>query len=357
MFKHRSSLLIIILFSSLNIFGQINRNLKTEINDSVDKFMDNNKVPGISLAVISDNQVLVNKAFGYKNLNNKTPAQTNTLYQLASLTKTFSGIVLAKMVENGEIDVESSITAYLDYIPKEWSEVKVKHAISHTSGLPDLLDDNGDPIGGKGVNKAWELVQKKDLKFLPGQKWEYSQMGPYVILKIIEKISNKWESLVEEIIFERAKMKNSYFINQKPVPEIQSTGYRKNDNGVIQEYVFEDGYDYYIPSTAGIFSSTDDLILYHKAIISDALISKKAKELMWSPVDFKDGPPFSYGLGWVVDEQLNHKRVWHSGGGKAIFMHFPEKKLSVIVLSNVVNTSPNSLAEGIAGLFLNKQDH
>jgi len=353
MFEHRNNLLIIILLTSLNIFGQSKMDVKTEINDSVEKFMEINKVPGLSLAVISGDKTIINKAYGYKNLENKTPAQTNTLYQLASLTKTFSGIVLAKMVENGEIDVESSITAYLDYLPEEWSTVKVKHAISHTSGLPDLLDENGDPIGGGGVEKAWELVQKKDLKYLPGQKWEYSQMGPYVILKIIEKISNrKWESLVEEIIFETAGMKNSYFINQKPVPKIQSTGYRKNDNGVVQAYVFEDGYDYYIPSTAGIYSSTDDLILYHKAIISDALISEKTKQLMWSPVEFKDGPAFSYGLGWVLDEQLNHKRVWHSGGGKAIFMHFPEKKLSVIALSNIVNTSPNSLAEGISELFL-----
>ena len=344
--------LILCLLSGLNFFGQTP--IESKINDSVNKFMKSNDVPGLSLAVISGNDILMNKAYGYKNLESKTEAKTNTLYQLASMTKTFSGIVLAKVAEEGKIDIEAPITRYLDYLPEEWSKVKVKNAISHTSGLPNLLDDNGDPIGGEGVEKAWELVQAKDLKYLPGEKWQYSQMGPFVIQKIIEKVSHeKWENLVNNIIFKPAGMKASYFINQKAVPEIQSTGYRKDDNGVVNAEEFEKSYDYYIPATAGIYSNTDELILYHKALISNKLIKEKTKQMMWSPVEFKEGPDMGYGLGWVIDEQSNNKRIWHSGGGKSIFMHFPDKKLSVIVLSNIVNTSPNGLAESIAEFYLN----
>jgi CubicO group peptidase (beta-lactamase class C family) len=258
------------------------------------------------------------------------------------------------MAEEGKIDIEAPITRYLDYLPEEWSKVKVKNAISHTSGLPNLLDENGDPIGGEGVEKAWELVQNKNLKYLPGEKWQYSQMGPFVIQKIIENVSHeKWENLVNDIIFEPAGMKASYFINQKAVPEIQSTAYRKNDEGMVQVEELEKSYDYYIPATAGIYSNTDELMLYHKALITNKLIKEKTKQMMWSPVEFKEGPDMGYGLGWVIDEQLNYKRIWHSGGGKAIFMHFPDKKLSVIILSNIVNTSPNGLAERIAELYLN----
>lgn len=134
----------------------------TPLPDStITNIMEEHKIPGLSYVVVKEGKTLAKKSFGYRNLDANFPETPQTNHFIASTTKTFTGIGVMKLVEAGKIALNESIRTYLPDIHPEWAKVTVRQAVSHTSGLPSILNQNGDPIGGGDISQAWEIVKAK----------------------------------------------------------------------------------------------------------------------------------------------------------------------------------------------------
>ena len=331
------------------------------VDTSIVSLMVEKKIPGLSYAIVKNGDIIRQKSFGVSDLEQRTPESKHTAHYIASTTKIFTGMGVMRLVQNGKLDLDKSIAVYLPDIPEGWREVTVRQAISHTSGLPSILDENGDPLGGGTMDYAWEKVKQKSLTHEPGARWQYSQMGSEVIHRIANNITGQsWESFIEEQIFYTAGMNDTYFLWNLPADlKNQSTIYQVDDDAEdysIANYDIVNEHDYYIPSATGIFTSSNDLAKFAMALQANKFLDKQALQEMWTSSDFQEKPVEwlkGYGIGWILGSYNGHRRVWHSGGGKAIFVHYPEENLSIMVLTNLADGGVLTFANMLSDEYLN----
>ena len=311
-------------------------------------------VPGASIAIVHHGDVVYQPSYGVADRTTQQPATDSTMYQLASATKVIAGTAVMMLAEEERIALDDPVHAHLPELPDAWRGVTIRQAMSHTSGLPGLIDpQTGDLRGGATMAAAWEAVQQQPLADTSTTTWRYNQTGFEIARRIVERVSSQsWEAFAQERIFDPAGMGSTFFLGQ-PVPDSSrlATPYRED----FAAFDFADAYEYYIPTAAGLFSTSSDLARFATALTSGQLLSTDTRAQMWASVPFDDSTIDAiegYGIGWTVDAQEDHRRVWHSGGGKAIVVHYPDDGLTVILLTNRVGFDVVSPAFEIAGLYL-----
>ena len=324
------------------------------IGSIVNKARSESDVPGASVAVVKDGEVVQQLNYGVADQATERPVTDSTIFQLASATKIFAGTAVLMLEEDGRLSLDDSVHTHLPGLPDAWRGVTIRQAMSHTSGLPSLIDpQTGDLRGGSTMEAAWRAVQQKPLQDTTTTTWRYNQTGFEIVRRIIETVTGQsWETVAQERLFAPAGMRNSFFVGQ-PAPDSTrlATPYREN----YEAFDFADAYEYYIPTAAGLFSTTGDLARFAQALSSGQLLGAEARERMWTSVPFEEttiDAVEGYGIGWTVDEQDGHRRVWHSGGGKAALMHYPDDNLTVILLTNRAGFDVFTPTTEIAALYL-----
>ena len=324
------------------------------IDSIVNKARSESDVPGASVAVVKDGEVVQQLNYGVADRTTERPVTDSTLFQLASATKIFAGTAVMKLVEEEHLSLDDSVHTHLPGLPDAWRGVTIRQAMSHTSGLPSLIDpQSGDLRGGSTMEEAWRAVQRKPLKDTTTTTWRYNQTGFEIVRRIIEKvIGQPWEAVAQARIFDPAGMTSTFFVGQ-PAPDSSrlATPYRED----YEAFDFAEAYEYYIPTAAGLFSTTGDLARFAQALSSGQLLGAEAREQMWTSAPFEKTTIEAvqgYGIGWTVDEQDGHRRVWHSGGGKAALMHYPDDNLTVILLTNRAGFDVFTPTTEIAALYL-----
>ena len=283
------------------------------------------KVPGMSAAIIKDQKVLWAKGFGFADLEKRIPATPNTLYHLASITKTFGATLIMQLVEQGKLSLDEPISRYSPDFKDD--SVKIKHLITHTA---------------KGT---------------PGERFQYDGNNFEHLDKVIEKKTGKqFTQVAVETFFDPLGMTNSVPYHNVVVDAdkwMASLGkerldrYKKNLEAFAQPYfyygageVIHDSYPgrHYNGSAASLLSTVLDMAKYDVAIDRHRFIKKETQEKAWTPFISNAGKRLPYGLGWFVMNHHGVKLVWHTGhwgtGFSAFYLKVPEKNVSVIMLAN-----------------------
>lgn len=268
-------------------------------------------VPGASVAVVKDGEAVQQLHFGVADRATKRSVTDSTIFQLASATKVFGGTAVMMLVGEGRLTLDDSVHTYLPGLPDAWRGVTIRQAMSNTSGLPSLIDpQTGDLRGGATMAAAWAAVQRKPLRDTSTTTWRYNQTGFEVVRRIIETVAGQsWEAFARARIFEPAGMRSTFFLGEA-VPDSSrlATPYREN----YEPFDFADAYEYYIPTAAGLFSTTGDLARFAQALSAGQLFGAAARERMWTSVPFEETTIDAiegYGIGWTVDEKDGHRRA------------------------------------------------
>ena len=117
-----------------------------DINDFIQIKMAEKHIPGLQLAVVNKGELVLSNSYGLANLQDQIAVQNDTLFNIASITKVFTGVLVLQLAEQGKIDLSASIATYLPDLPKAWHKISVRHLVTHSSGLPDVLTDRLLPI-------------------------------------------------------------------------------------------------------------------------------------------------------------------------------------------------------------------
>ncbi|MCG3122789.1 MAG: D-aminopeptidase [Phycisphaerales bacterium] len=266
------------------------------------------------------------------------PITPGSLFDIGSISKAFTAAAVLRLEMEGRLRLDATINQYLDGVPDHATAITIGHLLGHTSGV--AAADGRREDSADGVIRA---VLHQPPKFAPGSAMEYSNAGYFLLAALIEKVSGvAYEQFVVDQVLGPAGMTSSTMIGL-PVPHAtephvtarvddQST---RRGRATSQPYAYAWGYK----GAGGVVASADDLLRFDRALRSDELLDRAARDRMFTP------GPGGYGLGWFVSAGPRGWRHEHSGGvwGYASEMIRHEDGTVVIVLTNG-RTDPVRLA-------------
>jgi CubicO group peptidase (beta-lactamase class C family) len=343
------------LFCVFVIAGNIAA-LSSEVDDYVRDQMARQHIPGLSLAVVTNGQVAKADGYGFANVESKAPATTETIYQIQSVTKTFTAAAVMLLVEEGKMKVEDKLSEYLTDLPGCWSEVTIHHLLTHTSGIKDFINE---PTVNLRLDVQPEEVikslEKLPLNFAPGEKYAYCNTGYHLLGMVIYKLTGKrWGEFVQDRILKPLGMNNTRVIGLSEIITNRAAG-----------YVWEDGKlwngDFVAPTIlayagGGLRSTVLDLAKWDAALYSEKLLKHDILKQMWTAPKLNNGSDSTYGYGWVLGEFRGHRTVSHTGshmtGFKTVVFRLVDDKVTVIVLTNQRAAEQVAIAKGVAGFYI-----
>jgi CubicO group peptidase (beta-lactamase class C family) len=329
----------ILLFISSGCFAQ----QADSIDFYVTAVMKKESVPGSSLLVIKDGKIIKATSYGLANLEHKVPAKFETVFELASVSKPITALAIMQLVEQGKISLDSSIANYIDGVPASHRSIKVRHLLTHTSGLPEL-HLNFTKLYAVSLLKYTVQDQLADLYsqkllFPPGEGQQYSNGGFFLLSVIIARVSGMpFEKYMQKNIFDRAMMKNTRFISADSIVLNRAQTYTKR-NGTTVRWSLEILQALESNGFGGLLSTTGDLAQLYLAMIDGKIVQPKTLELMMKPEVYKNMKNSEngsgVGLGWFLNDVNGKKCIQHTGHTGTVAVISPSEKFVLVYLSNL----------------------
>ena len=356
--KLRSSLfiygVIFISFASCKSSGMLMK--QKSIDDIMSAYQSSDK-PGASVLVFKDDKIVFKKGYGVSNVSTQEKITQNTNFRLASVTKQFTAMSILLLVQKGRLKLEDPLKKYFPSFPVYGKDIKIKHLLTHTSGLMDYED----LIPPKQVmqlhdTNCLQLMYKANgLYFTPGAQYKYSNTGYAILALVVEKISGQdFGVFLKENIFKPLKMKYSVaFEEGKSTIPNRAFGYSM-DNGSWVET--DQSLTSAVLGDGGIYTNTIEMTQWIKALWDYKLLGSEMQIQSWTRKKLNNGAPIEYGYGWHVEDYKNITHPHHGGssiGFRNQLLLFPEQKLMVILLTNRNEGDPINEAHKIADLYLN----
>lgn len=271
-----------------------------------------------SVLLAKDGKVLYSGAFGSANKDFNAPNTIDTRFNLGSMNKMFTSVIIAQLVEQGRLSYDDPLSRYLPDYPNAAAaqKIRIRHLLTHTSGLGSYFNDEffrSSRDRFRSVDQMMELAKGDSLAFEPGTRWSYSNTGMLVLGKVIEVVTGQdYFDYVREHITKPLGMTRTDAYELDRVNENLAVGYEKewNDDGTKQYrnniflHVMRGG-----PAGGG-YSTAPDLLRFAEALKAGMLVSPVTYELMTTPKPDVNSP--RYGYGFQLDPQTGS--AGHSGG-------------------------------------------
>jgi CubicO group peptidase (beta-lactamase class C family) len=323
-----------------------------KVDDYIKSEMQWQRIPGLSLAVVKDGQIILAKGYGFANVELQVPVKPETIFQSGSMGKQFTATAVMMLVEAGKINLSDPITKYFIGAPDSWKSITVRHLLTHTAGTTDYprdFDFRRDYTEDELLKRAEAIP----LAFQPGEKWSYSNLG-YVLLGIlIHKVSGQfYGDFLHDRVFEPLRMTTARIISEADIVPNRAAGYRLVKGELKnQEWVSPS-----LNTTAdgALYLSVYDMARWDAALYTEELLKKSSLAEMWTPVKLNDGKTFPYGFGWSLNDVRGHHIIEHGGawqGFKSQISRYVDDKLMVVVFANLAQANPARIAHGVAAVY------
>ena len=301
-----------------------------------------------SVLVARAGRVLLDKGYGYANLEWSIPNDPDTIFRLGSVTKQFTAASILLLEERGKLKTSDPVSAYLPDAPAAWAKITIFNLLTHTSGIPNYTEFPDLPTFQVLPTTPTQLVQRfqpKPLDFQPGEKWAYSNSNYALLGLIIEKVSGQtYQAFLQQNIFAPLKMSHSGYDSNTAIIPHRASGYTPGPDGPQNA-----GYtDMTVPYAAGaLYSTTRDLRLWEDALFGGKLLSASSLKKMTTP--FLN----SYAFGLAVGQAGGHPVISHGGGINGFntyLAYYPDEKMTVVVLGNLNGGAPEKIAGQLAAV-------
>ena len=294
-----------------------------------------------TVLVARDGKILYENAFGYANREWNTANDLETKFEIGSMTKQFTAVLVLQFVNEGKLHLDGYISDYLPYYRKDTGKrVTLAELLSHTSGIPEFLS-HPDSLDGPasrtqyGVREFAAQFCSGDLRFDPGTQFEYSNSGYFLLGAILEQVSGtSYERLLQERIFTPLKMRDSGYTHPETILPHRATGYERTPAGFRNARY----YDMSIPFAAGaMYSTVGDLLRWDQALYTDQLLPARLRDLLFRP-NLED-----YGFGWSIyvpksgQPNAGDTILMHGGaifGFQSVIERIPKSRVLIVLLDN-----------------------
>ncbi|HAC16663.1 MAG TPA: serine hydrolase [Bacteroidetes bacterium] len=286
-----------------------------------------------SILVAQHDQVLLDKGYGYANLEWKIHNSPSTKFRIASLTKQFTAVAILLLEEQRKLKITDLLNKYMTDAPDAWNDITIFHLLNHTSGIPNYTkfpNFSAFTTSPKTPEQQIDYFRDKPLQFKPGSDFEYNNSAYVLLGYLIEKLSGQsYQDFIVEHIFKPHAMNDSGYDSHAEIILYRASGYMVSPN----EFRNADYLDMSIPYSGGsLYSTTHDLLRWEERLFGGKILSSASLNKMIKP--FIN----NYGLGIMIQPIEGQQTIMHAGGtsGFSTFMLYsPKKQLTVIILANL----------------------
>ena len=324
-----------------------------KVDDYVRDQMREQKIPGLSIAVVQDGKVVKAQGYGLANVELNVAATPETIYQSGSIGKQFTATLVMMLIEEGRMGLEDPVSKYIPDAPAIWKDITLHRLLTHTSGISNSLYTKINMRQDYTEDELIQQIAALPLDFQPGEKWSYSNPGYVTLGILIHKATGKfYGDLLREKIFAPLGMTTARIIDEADIIPNRAAGYRLVDGKLKnQEWVSP-----MLNTTAdgAIYMTVLDMAKWDAALYSERLLKRASLDLMWTPVKLNDGKTENYGFGWQIDEYHGHRLIQHGGAWQGFttqISRYVDDKLTVIVMTNLATGRPGKIARGLAALY------
>jgi len=306
------------------------------------------------------------KAFGYREFADQIPLQASDIFELASVSKQFTAMIIMMLKEKDLLNYDDSVSKYLE-IP--YKGMTIRNLLTHTSGLPDyqdIMDKYWNKTKVAGNPECIEYLNKYSppKHFEPGEKYEYSNTGYMLLASIAEKASGKdFIELCRKWIFKKLKMKSTDIrtLEEKKATKNFAIGhiYVEERNKYVRADSFpSSNYTIWLGNRKGpgrISSTAADLLKWDNALYTEKLVRQSTLQEAFTPMKLNDGSFSNYGFGWELRNDPSFgKIVQHNGdnpGYKTQIIRYIDKKKTMIILNNNAHRDFNSIIKQLEAML------
>lgn len=315
--------------------------------------MAHDSVPGVAVAVVQDGAIVWSQGYGYADIARRTPVTPQTVFQVASISKSLAAWGVMRLVERGAIDLDAPIDRYLTrwHLPATDSgmyrdEVTIRRVLSHTAGLslsgyPGFDPDSGPlPTIEASLSGNTNGAGDVHVAFRPGARWQYSGGGYTMLQLLIEERSGRtFIEYMRSEVLEPLGMRSSSYDWLPRLRARTATGY---DHGERQL----PNYRFTALAAAGLYTTVEDLARFVAAAmpgvrgepVGRGVVRPETLAEMLEPEPHSENPYGRYGFGYIVDTLSNGVRLaLHTGGNRgwrSLYVVMPERRAGLAVLTN-----------------------
>lgn len=347
-------ILRIFLVAAFTVAGSVRAD---QVDEFIQEEMAQRRIPAVVLKIVQGGRDVKTAAYGFANLELGIAATTSSVFEIGSVTKQFTAACILLLQQDGKLSVEDLIAKHLPEIPKSWSNVTIRHLLSHTSGIKSYTGLDGFALTRRLTQAQFiSTIGERPLEFQPGESWKYSNTGYSLLGYIIENVSGKsyWDFLRERI-FAPLGMNSTGNRNPGGMLTNRVSGYEQTNRlHINRDYDVTDVF-----AAGAMVSTVSDLAKWNLALETETLLSVASKTAAWTPQRVNSGKPTTYGFGWYVDAVDGRRYAGHGGhtsGFSASVQRFPEDQLLVIVLTNTDEAVATTLARGIARFYFQRKN-
>lgn len=366
-YRMRAAGLLFLGFMSLGIHAQSVAAEPHSPEVGVERFllaeMRERGIPGLQVAVVQQGRIVLLRAYGVASVEHSVPVTSESVFPINSITKGFTGVAAMQLVTEGKLDLDAPASHYLDDLPASWRAVTVKQLFSHTSGLPDIVDDELRLLVDGDEAASWDKVRTLPLQAPAGERFAYNHTNYVLLGRIIDKLAGEpFTRFVTERQLQVAGMPATGYHDARDVVPHAVGMYRyvKAADGSRQ---LNTRYELWHPAlltATGINTTAEDLARWAIALQEGRLLDGEAAlNTLWTPARLNDGSTggFSrfingYAIGWPTVERAEHRAIISGGGGRAVLAIYPSDGLIVVILTNLVGASPVQFAEDVASFYI-----
>ncbi len=292
-----------------------------------------------AVLIAQGDEILLDKAWGSADLEWDVDNTTLTKFRIGSVTKQFTSVGIFLLAEQGKLDVDGPISAYLEDTPDAWSAITVRQLMQHTAGLPNVTSLDGfGRLSVQPISQDELIATFRDLplEFEPGSAFKYSNSGYVLLSRIVEQVSGQsLSAFYKENFFGPLGMRETALDDSARIVPRRADGYSPGEGGVINA-----GYVYMgIPTGAGaLYSTTADLHKWNRALFGGKILSEESLNAFLTPTPFDAFDEDNYTHGVLKDVADDDVYYWHGGGIQgfnAWLGYHPERQTTVAVLANL----------------------
>jgi serine beta-lactamase-like protein LACTB, mitochondrial len=325
-----------------------------EARERVREWVAKDNLPGASVAVGVDGDVVWAEGFGWADLEQRVPVTPLTRFRIGSVSKPLTSVAVGLLYERGKIDLDAPVQRYVPSFPKKPWPINTRQLMGHIAGIRHYRGD--EFLSSKhydSVVEGLEIFAKDSLLFRPGTAYSYSTYGWNLVSAVVEAAAGEpFLDFMRREVFAPLGLRHTVPGYMASIIPDRVRFYEHDKEGRLVNAPYVD--NSYKWAGGGFLSTPSDLVRFGFAMLDGDLLQPKTVEMLWTPLRLESGKSTGYGLGWGIDEVDGRRVISHGGGsvgGTTEFMIFPEQRMVVAITTNLTDAETVTIANAVAELF------